>query len=66
MTFVKKGRKFNKYWKDTLVTFCLMVALEPRLKLTGVQFFLKAINNNMENTNLNTFSNLRSKLQTIF
>ena len=48
------------------MTFCLAAALDLRLKLVGVQFFLEEINNNMENTYLNTFSNLRSKLQILF
>ena len=46
--------------------FCLAAALDPRLKLSGVQIFLKEINNNTESEELNTFENLRSKLQITF
>ena len=46
--------------------FCLAAALDPRLKLSGVQVFLKEINNNKESENLNTFENLRSYLQSLF
>ena len=40
------------------MTFCLAAALDPRLKLPGVQFFLEEIYNNKENKDLdNTFLN---------
>ena len=32
--------KFNKYWKETPMTFCLAAVFDHRLKLTGVEFFL--------------------------
>ena len=30
---------FNKYWKEAPMTFSLAAVFDPRLKLSGVQFF---------------------------
>ena len=47
-TFVKNVEdKFNKYWREAPMTFCLAVALDPRIKLSGVKKILEEINNNM-------------------
>ena len=49
------NEKINKYQKDAPMTFCLVATIDPRLKLSGIQISLEEINNNLENTELDTF-----------
>lgn len=47
------GVKFSQFWKNAPLTFCLVVALDPRLKFVGVVTLLNAKNNNMNQNNVN-------------
>ena len=58
--------KFNKYWKEAPMTFSLAIVLDPRLKLSGVQFFIDGINKNMNYIDSNVFSNIKATLQALF
>eukprot|EP00268_Persea_americana_P005223 TRINITY_DN11754_c1_g1_i1.p1 TRINITY_DN11754_c1_g1~~TRINITY_DN11754_c1_g1_i1.p1 ORF type:complete len:139 (+),score=4.48 TRINITY_DN11754_c1_g1_i1:622-1038(+) len=58
--------KFSQYWKYAQLTFCLAFALDPMLKLLGVETLLNAINRNMNQTNVNDFSTIKSYLEQFY
>jgi hypothetical protein len=37
---VQMEAKFSSYWRITPLTFCIVAALDPRMKLQGVETLL--------------------------
>ena len=58
--------KFSQYWKNAPLAFCLSLALDPRLKFKGVETLLEAINNNMNQTNINDTSMIKTYLEQLY
>ena len=58
--------KFSQYWRIAPLTFCIAAALDPILKLKGVETLLDKINYNMYTTNINGVSTVKTQLETLY
>eukprot|EP00268_Persea_americana_P052841 TRINITY_DN5940_c0_g1_i8.p2 TRINITY_DN5940_c0_g1~~TRINITY_DN5940_c0_g1_i8.p2 ORF type:complete len:231 (-),score=19.87 TRINITY_DN5940_c0_g1_i8:180-872(-) len=58
--------KFSQYWRIAPLTFCIAAALDPRLKLKGIKTLLDEINSNMNTTNINEISTVKTQLETFY
>ena len=58
--------KFSQYWRIAPLTFCIVAALDPRLKLKGVETLLDEINTNMNITDINDISIVKTQLETLY
>ena len=63
---VQMEAKFSQYWRIAPLTFCIAAALDPRLKLKGVETLLDEINSNMNTTNINDISTVKTQLETLY
>lgn len=59
---VQMEAKFSQYWRITPLTFCIVAALDPTLKLKGVETLFDEINPNMNTTNINNMLTVKTQL----
>ena len=58
--------KFSQYWRIAPLTFCIATALDPRLKLIGIETLLDEIKSNMNTTNINDMFIVKTQLETLY
>ena len=66
LIYVQIEAKFSQYWRITPLTFYVATALDPILKLRGVKTLIEEIKSNMNTTNINDKSTIRTQLETLY
>lgn len=62
----KMEAKFLQYWKFAPLTLCLVVALDPALKLVGLETLLDAMHNKINQTNVNDTFTIKTYLVQLY